>query len=256
MASHDVTRVTVNARSTAPAGRPATGKGEAMIDEQGRAEIDLDMFCCREPHASGSDLSVPFSLNGHTYATNGHICVRVPRRPDIPENMEARTPKGACPGIYSHASSWGRCPSPSSYPTKAGSVVVGAISTNAPVAFVNANFATEAANSRHASESARLFSLLSTSNGYRIFQGWRLESQSLKFRYRFGSRAARVCSCPWGVGKWLPIASRYTRTQRFCARGERISRQGPSGQGKSDLMMVLQRHPEGGPKVELNGNNP
>jgi hypothetical protein len=32
---------------------------------------------------------VPFSLNGHSYATNGHIAVRVPRRPDIPENKEA-----------------------------------------------------------------------------------------------------------------------------------------------------------------------
>lgn len=51
--------------------------------------INLDLFCdpeCREP---GRDLSVPFSLNGRTYATNGHICVRVPRRPDIPENKEA-----------------------------------------------------------------------------------------------------------------------------------------------------------------------
>jgi hypothetical protein len=51
--------------------------------------INLDLFCdpeCREP---GRDLSVPFSLNGHTYATNGHVAVRVPRRPDIPENKEA-----------------------------------------------------------------------------------------------------------------------------------------------------------------------
>jgi hypothetical protein len=56
--------------------------------------INLDLFCdpeCREP---GRDLSVPFSLNGHTYATNGHIAVRVPRRPDIPENKEAPNAEG------------------------------------------------------------------------------------------------------------------------------------------------------------------
>jgi hypothetical protein len=51
--------------------------------------IDLNQFCDPERRAPGADLSVPFSLNGHTYATNGHICVRVPRRPDIPENKEA-----------------------------------------------------------------------------------------------------------------------------------------------------------------------
>ena len=51
--------------------------------------INLDLFCnpeCREP---GLDLSVPFSLNGHTYACDGVIAVRVPRRPDIPENENA-----------------------------------------------------------------------------------------------------------------------------------------------------------------------
>lgn len=50
--------------------------------------VNLDRFCdpaWREP----VDLSVPFSLNGHTYATDGVIAVRVPRRPDIPENKEA-----------------------------------------------------------------------------------------------------------------------------------------------------------------------
>jgi hypothetical protein len=59
------------------------------MKESGKMSIDLAPFCnpkCCEP---GRDLSVPFSLNGHTYATNGHICVRVPRRPDIPENKEA-----------------------------------------------------------------------------------------------------------------------------------------------------------------------
>ena len=51
--------------------------------------INLDMFCDPERREPGGDLSVPFSLNGHTYASNGAICVRVPRRSDIPENKEA-----------------------------------------------------------------------------------------------------------------------------------------------------------------------
>jgi hypothetical protein len=52
--------------------------------------VDLELFCDptrREP--GGRDLSVPFSLNGHTYATNGHIIVRVAQRPAVPENKEA-----------------------------------------------------------------------------------------------------------------------------------------------------------------------
>jgi hypothetical protein len=51
--------------------------------------VDLDLFCDPTRREPGLDLSVPFSLNGHTYATNGHVAVRVPRRPDIPENKEA-----------------------------------------------------------------------------------------------------------------------------------------------------------------------
>ena len=45
--------------------------------------------------------SVPFSLNGHTYASNGHICVRVPRRLDIPENKEAPNAEEALPWDFS-----------------------------------------------------------------------------------------------------------------------------------------------------------
>jgi hypothetical protein len=51
--------------------------------------INLEPFCAPAEREPGRDLSVPFSLNGHTYATNGHIAVRVPRRPDVPENKEA-----------------------------------------------------------------------------------------------------------------------------------------------------------------------
>ena len=51
--------------------------------------VDLNLFCGPACSEKGKDLSVPFSLNGHTYASNGHIAVRVPRRPDIPENKEA-----------------------------------------------------------------------------------------------------------------------------------------------------------------------
>jgi hypothetical protein len=51
--------------------------------------VDLNLFCDPDRCEPGADLSVPFSLNDHTYASNGHIAVRVPRRPDIPENKKA-----------------------------------------------------------------------------------------------------------------------------------------------------------------------
>ena len=46
--------------------------------------IDLDSFCCDDPERPY--FSQPFSLNEHTYATDGAICVRIGRRADIPEN--------------------------------------------------------------------------------------------------------------------------------------------------------------------------
>lgn len=51
--------------------------------------IDLNLFCDPERCAPGCDFSVPFSRNNYSYATNGHVAVRVPRRPDIPENKQA-----------------------------------------------------------------------------------------------------------------------------------------------------------------------
>jgi hypothetical protein len=55
--------------------------------------INLAEFCNPERCEPGCDLSVPFSLNLHTYAINGEIAVRVPRHPDIPENKEAPNAK-------------------------------------------------------------------------------------------------------------------------------------------------------------------
>ena len=121
--------------------------------------INLDLFCNPEERAPGRDLSVPFSLNGHTYASNGAIvCASL----DAPTSRKTRRPRtlkssSGCPGI-SRASSSARCPSPSFYPTNAGGVLVGAMSTDARIVVVNANSAMEAASSRHASGSARLFS--------------------------------------------------------------------------------------------------
>jgi hypothetical protein len=45
------------------------------------ADIDLKPFCSRKREI----LSAPFSVGNHTYATNRHICVRIPRRADVPE---------------------------------------------------------------------------------------------------------------------------------------------------------------------------
>lgn len=60
--------------------------------------INLEMFC------SGPDrpeLAQPFSIGEWSYASNGHIMVRVPRREDVPEN-EADLPKKA-PGLFPKA---------------------------------------------------------------------------------------------------------------------------------------------------------
>lgn len=47
--------------------------------------LDLEKFC--EP--SMKKISRPWSAGDYTYATNGHIAVRVPRMDDAPENEEA-----------------------------------------------------------------------------------------------------------------------------------------------------------------------
>jgi hypothetical protein len=73
--------------------------------------VDLNLFCDPERHAPGSDLSTPFSLNGHTYASNGHICVRVPRRPDISENKEAPNAEKLLPWDFSRVK-FGPLPEP------------------------------------------------------------------------------------------------------------------------------------------------
>jgi hypothetical protein len=51
--------------------------------------VDLASFC-GDPE---KHLSAPFSLNEHTYASDGCIAVRVPRRPDVPENEKAPNAK-------------------------------------------------------------------------------------------------------------------------------------------------------------------
>lgn len=51
------------------------------------AEIDLSHFCYTEDDRSY--LKQPWSRGDFTYATNGHIMVRVPRRSDVPENDKA-----------------------------------------------------------------------------------------------------------------------------------------------------------------------
>ena len=47
--------------------------------------LDLQPFCCTSRH----QIMQPFSIGAFTFATDGVVCVRVPRRPDIPERDEA-----------------------------------------------------------------------------------------------------------------------------------------------------------------------
>ena len=46
---------------------------------------DLMKFCS----VDRENLKEPFSRGDFTYATNGHIAVRIPRLPDVPENSDA-----------------------------------------------------------------------------------------------------------------------------------------------------------------------
>jgi len=50
--------------------------------------IDLKQFC----HFDHEMFLAPFSLGGFSYATNGHVLVRVGRRDDVPENSAAALP--------------------------------------------------------------------------------------------------------------------------------------------------------------------
>jgi hypothetical protein len=53
--------------------------------------INLQPFCSTDP--TREYIAQPYSQDDYTYATNGHICVRVPRREDVPENP--KTPQTA-----------------------------------------------------------------------------------------------------------------------------------------------------------------
>jgi hypothetical protein len=48
-------------------------------------EINLEMFCS----SNRPELARPFSIDAWTYASDGHILVRVPRRDDVAENPDA-----------------------------------------------------------------------------------------------------------------------------------------------------------------------
>lgn len=48
--------------------------------------MDLQKYCSDDPYRP--NLAKPFSVGEFTYATNGHIMVRVPRRDDIPEQNQ------------------------------------------------------------------------------------------------------------------------------------------------------------------------
>lgn len=53
--------------------------------------IDLSLFCGTDKHRP--HLHQPFSRGDWTYATNGHILVRQPRRTDVPEVKNSPNPE-------------------------------------------------------------------------------------------------------------------------------------------------------------------
>lgn len=48
---------------------------------------DLQKFCSRDK--TRLNINTPWSVGEYTYATNGHVILRVPRLPDVPENVVA-----------------------------------------------------------------------------------------------------------------------------------------------------------------------
>lgn len=49
-------------------------------------DIDLDLFCAPAQHPSAAAIGRPWSRGKWTYATNGHVLVRLPRLPDVDDN--------------------------------------------------------------------------------------------------------------------------------------------------------------------------
>lgn len=61
--------------------------------------IDLDQFCSLD---SPNSISTPWSEGDFTYASNGHLLVRIPRRDDIPEKIGAPSIQGTSLGAGFH----------------------------------------------------------------------------------------------------------------------------------------------------------
>ena len=56
--------------------------------ETTEAQFDLSLFCASEQFGR-TNLTTPFSRGNWTYATDGKVMVRIPRRADIPERGDA-----------------------------------------------------------------------------------------------------------------------------------------------------------------------
>jgi hypothetical protein len=59
------------------------------------SHIDLRQFCHSDPVKPRPELQHPFSCGAYSYATNGEIMVRVPKREDAAENPAAPNEKAA-----------------------------------------------------------------------------------------------------------------------------------------------------------------
>ncbi len=66
-------------------GRAMTCRAQQPVENV--TMIDLKPFCSTDEMRPY--LHQPWSVGDYTYATNGHIIVRVPRRSDVPENPQA-----------------------------------------------------------------------------------------------------------------------------------------------------------------------
>lgn len=77
--------------------------------------IDMQAFCRTDESPDKYYLSAPWSAGGYTYASNGGILIRVPRREDIPENENA-------PNVFTYRDVFNRKPKLGWHPVPAVTV--------------------------------------------------------------------------------------------------------------------------------------
>ena len=59
---------------------------QASIKEREMTREDLQPWCYDDPEYRQGMISTPYSQDGYTIATNGHVLIRIPRMNDVARN--------------------------------------------------------------------------------------------------------------------------------------------------------------------------